>query len=182
TTGLGVRARLLGVPLGGSASLRLFLPAPLATDLSVQITAIDRSIASPAASAVIAAGQTETAVEVAGLAAGATTIVATSNRGNTWAIASVSASVSKTLTIASPAPLVTITTARSLGRALLASNQQQTLTVTLLSAPAAADTTVVIASTSPNVATVTGTVSIAAGGRTASIPIAARASGTAVLT
>src|SRR5262249_31235440 len=182
TTGLAVRTRLLGVPLAGSARLRLFIPGPLPTDLSVQLAAVDASIALPTATALIAAGQTETAVDVAGLATGATTIVATSTRGNTWAIASVSAPVSKTLAADAASPLVAVTTGRSLGRALFSSNQQQTATLTLLSTAAAADTLVTISSTSPNVATVTSVVSITAGSRAATVPIVTGASGTAVLT
>ena len=91
-TGLRAQPRLLGVPLGATSMLRLGLPAPLAADLTVQLSVVDTAIATvPSGTVVLAAGQTEIAVPVTGVSTGATTIVASSARGNTWVIASVNA-------------------------------------------------------------------------------------------
>ncbi len=181
--GLRARQRIVGVPLGGSSSLRLFLASPLAADLNVQLAAVDATIAAPTvASAVIPAGQTETIVNVAGVGTGATTIVATSSRGTAWAIASVSQPVAKTIAVNAIDALVAVIPGRSLGLAFVAANGQQTIPVTLLSTPAAANTTVTISSSNAASATVTTDVSIAAGSRTANIPITAGVAGNATLT
>jgi hypothetical protein len=183
TTGLSVRSRILGVPLGGAANLRLFIANPLAADLNIQVNAVNSTIAAPVAgSAVISAGQTETSVAINGLVAGATTITATSARGNSWAIASVSAPTTKTLNADAAATLVVASTARSFGRVLAGTSQQQPVTLTLTSAPVAAATTIFISSSNASVATVADTVILAAGTRTAVVPIATGAAGSAVLT
>jgi trimeric autotransporter adhesin len=181
--GLRARQRLVGVALGGSSTLRLFLPSPIATDLQVQLTAVDGTIAAPAVtSAVIPAGQTDLAVTVAGLATGASTIVATSARGTAWAIASVSQPVARTLLVDGSDTLVAVIPGRSLGQAFLAIGSQQTIPVMLLSAPAGADTTVTISSSNPGAANVTTEVVIKAGSRVADVPITAGSAGTATLT
>ena len=181
--GLRARQRLLGVPLGGSAALRLFLPSPIATDLQVQLTAVDGTIAAPViASATIPAGQTDVAVTVSGLAAGATTILATSARGTAWVVASVGQQVSRTMSIDAADTLVAVIPGRSLGQAFVAAGGRQTIAVTLLPAPAGADTAVTISSSNPSAASVGTDVVIAAGSRVANVPITAGTAGTATLT
>ncbi|MCU1383321.1 MAG: LamG domain protein jellyroll fold domain protein [Acidobacteria bacterium] len=181
--GLQAGQRLVGVALGGSSTVRLFLPSPIATDLQVQLTAVDGTIAAPAvASAVIPAGETDLAVPVTGLAAGATTIVATSSRGTAWAIASVSAPVAKTMPIEASDALVAVIPRRSLGQVFLAAGRAQTIPVALLSAPAGADTPVTISSSNAGAVSVAGDVVIAAGSQIANVPITAGGAATATLT
>jgi hypothetical protein len=180
--GLRADQRLLGVPLGGSSSLRLFLGSPLATDLNIQLAAVDATIAAPAASAVIRAGETEVVVTVAGLSAGATTITATSARGTAWAVASVSQPVAKTMRVEAPTVLMAVIPGRSLGLAFVAASGNQTIPLTLLSTPAAVDTTVTISSSNAASASVTTAVSISVGSRIANVPITAGVAGTSTLT
>jgi hypothetical protein len=182
-TGLRVQPRLLGVPLGATGSLELGLAAPLATDLSIQLSVVDPTIAtvSPAV-VVLPAGQTEVVAHVTGVATGATTISATSARGNTWAIASVSPLVPKTLGIDAPTTGVVVVPARVLGHVFAPVGGQQTVNVPLLSQPAIANVPVTISSTNPAVANVSGPVTIAQGARNATISISTGIAGTATLT
>jgi hypothetical protein len=175
--------RLLGVPRGGTAPLRLVLPSPLGADLELQLAAIDPSIAVPTTGlAVIPAGQTHTTVFVSGVALGATTITATSIRGVAWAVASVSDPVSKTISASAAPALLVATPGQTMGRAVALANGTQSLTVPLLSTAAGIDTTVTVTSSSPAVANVAGDVLIAQGSRTAAITITTGAPGTATLT
>ena len=182
-TGLRAQPRLLGVPLGATGSLRLGLPAPLATDLSIQLSVVNPAIATVAsASAVLAAGQTEVVVPVTGVATGATTIVATSARGIAWAIAAVSPAVTKSMSADAPVTGVVVVPARVLGHVFAPVGGQQTVNVPLLSQPAITSVPVTISSTNPAVASVSGTVTIAQGARTATISITTGIAGTATLT
>jgi hypothetical protein len=182
-TGLQAQPRLLGVPLGATGLLRLGLPAPLATDLSIQLSVVNPAIATVAsASAVLSAGQTEVVVPVTGVATGATTIVATSARGTAWAVAAVSPLVPKTLGVDAPTTGVVVVPARVLGHVFAPVGGQQTVNVPLLSQPAIASVPVTISSTNPAVANVSGAVTIAQGARTATISITTGIAGTAILT
>jgi hypothetical protein len=175
--------RLLGVPLGGTAQLRLVLPSALGADVEVQLAAIDPSIAVPtSATIVIPGGQTEATVSVSGLAVGATTITAVSSRGVAWAVASVSEPAPRTVSVSAAPALVVGTPGRTLGRAFALANATQPLTVPLLSTPAGTDTPVTVTSSNPAVADVTGDVSIAQGSRTAALTVTTGAPGSATLT
>ncbi len=182
-TGLRVRPRLLGVPLGGVGLLRLGLPSALTTDLTIQLSVVDSAVATvPSASVVLTAGQTEVVVPVTGVSTGATTVAMTSERGNAWAVASVSPVVAKTLSADAAQVGVVIVPGRLLGQVFTRVNGQQTLVVPILASPAAADIPIAISSTNSAVASVPGSVSIAQGSRTATITIVAGAAGTATLT
>jgi hypothetical protein len=175
--------RLLGVPLGGTAPVRLILPSPLTTDLTVQLAAGDPAIATPAAAtAVIPAGQTEITVVVSGLQVGATTITATSTRGVAWTVAAVSQPVSKSVIVHALPALAAVTPSRSIGRVIAAPNGAQTLVLPLLPSPAGLDTPVTITSSNPAVASVAGSVVIPQGGQAATFALTTGAPGTATLT
>jgi hypothetical protein len=174
--------RLVGVPIGGTGTLRLALPAPLTMDVGIQLSVVDPGVATVPSTVVIAAGATEVSVPVSGIAAGATTIVATSPRGNTWAVASVSPLVPKTMRVgAAPAGAVVVP-ARVLGHVFTPAVGQRTITVQLLSTAAVTGLPVTITSSNGAVATVLGAVTIEAGSRTATLTVVAGEAGTATLT
>ena len=182
-TGLRAQPRLLGVPTGATSVLRLGLAAPLATDLPIQLSVVDPAIATVSpASTVLAAGQTEVTVTVTGVATGATTIAAASTRGTAWAIASVSPAVTKTLSADAPVTGVVVVPARVLGHVFAPVSGQQTITVPLLSVPAPTGVPVTISSSNPAIASVSGQVTIAQGGRNATITIVTGIAGTVTLT
>jgi 5-hydroxyisourate hydrolase-like protein (transthyretin family) len=174
--------RLFGVPVGGTAPLRLILPAPLATDLTVQLASGDATTASlVAASVVIPAGQTEATIQVSGVAVGATTITATSSRGVAWAIASVSEPVAKQVSVNAAPVLMAALPIRSAGRIAAPANGVQPLVLPLLAVPAGLDTPVTITTSNSGVASVDGVVLIPQGSRTADIPVTTGAPGMATL-
>jgi hypothetical protein len=181
--GLRVSSRLLGVPLGGVSGLRLMLAAPLPTDLNVTLSVVDATIASlPGVGVVLPAGQTEVVVPVTGVSTGATTIAASSSRGDTWAIASVSAPVAKTMS-SNAAPVgVVVVPARLLGRVFTSPSGQATVTVPILRNPAVVETPVAVTSTDAAVASVAGDLSIAPGSQTVTVTVMTGAAGTATLT
>jgi hypothetical protein len=182
-TGLRAQPRLLGVPRGSTSVLQLGLAAPLSIDLPIQLSVVDPTIATVSpATTVLPAGQTEVAVTVTGVATGATTVTAASNRGTAWAIAAVSPVVTKTLYADAPVTGVVVVPGRVLGHVFAAIGGQQTVTVPLLSQPALAAVPVTISSTNPAVANVSGQVTIAQGARNATITISTGIAGTATLT
>ena len=119
---------------------------------------------------------------VTGVSSGATTIVASSARGNAWAIASVSPAVSRTMGVDAPPVGIVVVPARSLGRVLTPINGQTTLVVPILARAAVVSTPVDVTSSNPAVAFVTGVVTIAEGSRTAGVVISTGVTGTATLT
>jgi hypothetical protein len=174
--------RIVGVPLGGTSTLRLSLPSPASSALGIQLSVVNPSVATVPATATIPAGATEVVVPVTGLTAGATTIVATSSRGNTWAIASVSAPVPKTMSADASLVGTMVVPARLLGRIVTPIGDQRTLTLQLLSTAAVAGIPVTITSTNPAVAFVAGGVTIAPGSRSATVTVVTGQPGTATLT
>ena len=182
-TGLRSQPRLIGVPLGGTGLLRLGLPTALTTDLTIQLSVVDTAIATvPSASVVLAAGQTEVVVPVSGVSTGATTIAATSSRGNTWAIAAVSPVVGKTISGDAAQVGVVVVPARVLGQVFGAVAGQQTLVVPILRSPAPTETPVAITSSNSAVASVPAAVAIPQGRDSATITIVTGVAGTATLT
>ena len=180
----GLRAvpRLLGVPLGATRQLRLGLASPLTTDLVIQLAVVDSAIATLSApSIVLPAGQTEVAVPVTGVSIGATTITATSARGTTWAVASVSPAVTKTIGVDGSPVGIAVVPARLLGQVVTPVNGQTSIAVPILGAPAIVATAVDVTSSNPAVASVNGAVTISAGSRTANIVITTGVQGTATL-
>ncbi|MEN3340225.1 MAG: large repetitive protein, partial [Acidobacteriota bacterium] len=181
--GIQAHPRLLGVPLGGTSLLRVGLPAPLATDLPIQVSVVDSTIATvPSAPLVLSAGQLEVAVPVTGVATGATTVIATSSRGTTWSVASVSAVVPKAMSVdGSPVGLVVVP-ARLLGHVYAPVSGQSVVRVPVLGAPAVVVTPVDISSSNTDVASIATAVTIAPGSQSANITITSGVAGTATLT
>ncbi|MEQ1868664.1 MAG: Ig-like domain-containing protein [Vicinamibacterales bacterium] len=180
--GLRVRARLVGVPVGGTGQLRLWLPSGLSADLPVQLSVVDAAIATVPSSVALVAGQTELIVPVTGVSTGATSIRATSARGNTWAIASVSPAVSKTMSTDAAEVGVVVVPTRLLGQVFTPVNGHQPVVLPLLSAPAVTATPVSITSSDSTVASVPDAVVIAQGETGAPMTIVTGAQGTATLT
>ncbi len=181
--GLRAAPRLLGVPLGTTRQLRLGLPSPLTTDLVIQLAVVDSAIATLSVpSIVLPAGQTEVTVPVTGVSTGATTITATSARGTTWAVASVSPAFTKTIGVDGSPVGIAVVPARLLGQVVTPVNGQTSIVVPILGAPAIVATAVDVTSSNPAVASVNGAVVIAAGSRTANIVITTGVQGTATLT
>ncbi len=144
---------------------------------------VDSAIATLSAqSVVLPAGQTEVAVPVTGVSIGATTITATSARGTTWAVASVSPVVAKSIGVDGSPVGIAVVPARLLGQVVTPVNGQTSVAVPILGAPAIVATTVDVTSSNPAVASVNGTVTIAAGSRIANIVITTGVQGTATLT
>jgi hypothetical protein len=132
--GLRLQPQLVGVPLGGTATLRLVLTSALTTDLAVELSTVDPTVVSLPDSVVLTAGQTERSVLVTGAASGNTTILANSSLGTPAAIVSVSEPVAgKQLTALAPAVGMVVLAPPSVGQAITAENSQQSLTVRLLS-------------------------------------------------
>src|SRR5262245_21501206 len=172
--------RLLGVPRGSTSVLRLVLPSALSTNLTVNLSVLDSSIASVPASVIIPAGQTDTSVVVTGVATGATAIVATSARGDTWALASVSPLVSKPLRVeAAPTGVVVVPT-RSVGKVLTPLAGQSNVDVPILTVPATTITSVDVTSSNAAVASAVAAV-IQQGSQATRITITTGIAGTAVL-
>ena len=148
----------------------------------MQLSVIDPAIATVTGSAVIPAGATEVIVVVSGDSTGATTIAATSSRGDAWSIASVSPIVAKTLSAdAMPVGAVVVPT-RLLGQVYAGVNGQTTITVPILGNPAVIETPVSVTSTNGAVASVVNGVSIAPGSQSATLTITGGIAGTATLT
>jgi len=173
--------RLVGVPRGSTSVLRLVLPSALSTDLTINLSTVDSTIASVPSSVVIPAGQTSASVIVTAVATGATTIVATSARGDTWAIASVSPLVSKPLQTEAAATGVLVVPVRSAGKAFAPLAGQSNVDVPILTIPATVMTSVEVTSSNAAVASGVATV-IQPGSQAAHLTITTGIAGTAVLT
>jgi hypothetical protein len=173
--------RLVGVPRGSTSVLRLVLPSALSTDLTINLSTVDSTIASVPSSVVIPAGQTSASVIVTAVATGATTIVATSARGDTWAIASVSPLVSKPLQTEAAATGVVVVPVRSAGKAFAPLAGQSNVDVSILTIPATVMTSVEVTSSNAAVASGVATV-IQPGSQAAHLTITTGIAGTAVLT
>jgi hypothetical protein len=170
--GLRFEPRLVGVPLGRTATLQLMLTSALSTDLSVELSAVDPTVVTQPDSVVLTTGQTERSVPVTGAATGSTTILANSRLGTPAAIVSVSEPVAgQQLTALAPAVSMVVQAAPSVGQAITPENSEQTLSVRLLSEPAGEDTPVAVTSSNPAVAEVLGEVVIPAGEQVATLTI-----------
>ena len=182
-SGLQMQPTLFGIPLGGVASLRVGLSTPIGLDLPITLTVGDSAVVTlPATPVVLPAGQTEVSVPVGGASAGSTTIMATSARGDSAVVASVSVPIAKTVTIPSAAAGIHVAAAPLAGRLIAAAGSQRTVTLQLLSAPAPGATSVLVTSSNPAVARVDAPVIIAAGDQVASVTIITGVDGTATLT
>jgi len=201
---LRIEPGVVGVPLGGAGHARVTLTSPLASDLSVDLASLHPEIASVLAAPVaLRAGELAREFDVAGVAAGATTLTAQSALGTAAATASVStpesgrdvplvgASVGAGVEGAPPsgrdrvslaAPVgVGLARLPSAGAVQLAPGGNAAIEVLLLDAPAPSDLAVSVTSSDPAVASVSGPTLIHAGQRTLSLVIQAGAEGSAVL-
>lgn len=182
-TGLRLQPTLFGIPLGGSAGLRIGLSSPIASDLAITLTSGNPAVATvPAQPVVLPAGQLEIVVPIVGAAAGNTTIIGTSERGTAAVIASVSAPIAKTLNIFAPVTGVNLLQIANVGRVFAGIQSQRTVSVTLLTTAAVSAQNVVVTSTDPSIARIDGPVVVPAGQRDATVTIVAGAAGTATFT
>lgn len=191
--GLRAERRLLGVPLGGSAPLRLLLRAPQAEDLPVTLEVGDpATLGAPDGPFVLRAGETVLEIPLTGLAEGGSSLVARSARD----VVDVHVSVSPANEIpvftgtpppdaapavfASPAG-VALQTFPSAGLAVVPAGGSATLEVLLLAAPAAGSTPVSVTSSDPQVAAVESAALVEAGSRVARVRVDAGSEGEAVI-
>ena len=181
--GLDLQPRLVGIPVGGSTSLRLSLSSPVGSDVAVDLTAADPTIASVPGQVVLLAGATEAFVPVTGVATGSTTILTSSSRGAPAAIVSVNEPVAlQERAVVAPAIGMALRTPPSAGRLTLSAAAQRTVALRLLTAPVTAETAVTVTSSDPGVAEVLGSVTIAAGEQVAPLTLVTGAAGEATLT
>jgi hypothetical protein len=199
--GLRVASRLVGVPLGGSTSLRFAIPSAQAADLVIALEALDPAIVGVPPQAVIPAGATEVAVLLQGLAEGNTPVVARTERDEILISASVSALVSGRTLVAGAAPLgasvrrtlearaahappvgASVVAAGGAGQVILGAGEERVLRVRFLSSPAGAPTPVAVTSSDPAVADVTSAVVVAPGETEATLAVTTGGGGSAILT
>ncbi|MBW2388806.1 MAG: Ig-like domain-containing protein [Deltaproteobacteria bacterium] len=181
--GLAIEPQLVGIPIGGTATLRLSLSSPSSTDLTVALSAVDPAFVSLPNQVVLTAGQTQALVSVTGAATGNTTILTSSSRGSPAAIVSVSEPVAQQQQVVlAPVVGVAVPAPPSVGQLIIGASDQQTVDVRLVSGAVGADTPVIITSSDPAVADVQGPVVIAAGEQVASLIITTGVAGEATLT
>jgi hypothetical protein len=181
--GLTATPPIVGVPLGGAASVRVSVSSPLAGDLPVTFDAVDPTIIDLPAPIVIRAGQTSAAASVGGAAVGNTTLLAHSSHGVGSLVLSVSEAVSGqplTPTAAdvglalSPAPLA----AEVIGAPAAQSN----VIVRVSANPAQSTTAVSVTSSDDSIARVVNVPVVQAGTEVAALNIATGRAGVAELT
>ena len=182
--GLGFERPISGVPLGETGALRLVASSPPLADVAIALRVHDASIVGLPASVVFPAGARSLAIPAAGLAEGATAVVATSSHGSASTIASVSERteiVPGTAVIAAPTGAM-VRTFPSAGEVILPPGAIRTLRLRLLDAPAASVIPVEVTSSDPSVATIGASVVLAAGETSALVTLVAGASGETRLT
>src|SRR5207249_4231270 len=159
------------------------LTSALLNDLVVDASAVDPGVLSVPPTATIAAGQTEQMGPVTGLAAGSTTVLASSSLGPAGAIVSVSPLASQqTFNVQSSPTQASVQKPPSAGVLAAAGSGQQTVTLKLLANPAAANTPVTVETSNAAVASVAGGVAISAGSTVAQLPVTTGTPGVALLT
>jgi hypothetical protein len=184
TVGLQMVPSIVGIPVGGASAVRIQLSSALSSDLVVTLRAIDSTIVRvPTDPVVIPAGATGVDAQLAGLAAGGTTVLATSTHGSGSTIASVSVPVSgQTLTpMASSAGLM-VRPAPVAAELIVAPATQVTVGIRVTAAPAATDLPVSATSSDESIARVTGAPVVAAGRRVSTITFATGNPGVAAIT
>jgi DNA-binding winged helix-turn-helix (wHTH) protein len=139
-------------------------------------------LASPA-QVVIPAGSLEARAVVNGLAAGATSLVATSALGADGVVVAVSVPVSgQTIDALAPLPSIQVVPLPSAGTALVPAEATLTLDVPLLASPAAVDTPVSVFSSNPLAVSVAAGAFVPQGSTLARVSITSGAAGSAELT
>ncbi len=180
---LQVANGLFGVPLAGSASLRLILSSPYSADLPVSLLAADPLIAALPASVVIPAGERLYDVPVSGLAVGNTSLRITSPLGDLVVIASVSEPLTGRQYPVMAAPVgTTILPAPSLGRIVVPAATTATLNLPFLGSAASRDTVVTIDSDNPAIVAVPGSLTLPAGSPNLALTLTTGADGQALVT
>jgi hypothetical protein len=186
---------LMGLPRGGSATVRFSLAAPLDDDLAIDVAASNTSVAVGASEVVLPAGQTAVDIVVTactecpndpltrvGAAAGNAAVVATSARGTAAAIVSVSDPVAgQALTAMARLAGLAIALPPSAGQIVTTAGRQDTTVVTVLGTPAGEATPVSVTSSNPGVASAIAS-TIPAGEQVTTLSITTGSNGTAILT
>jgi hypothetical protein len=178
---LRLAPRILGVPVGESRELRVVLSSPAPADLPVSLAFAEAGVAEAPAVVVVPAGALEAAIDVEGIANGSTALAATSTRGSAGAAVSVGTPVGGEVLELFDRVGAPVQPAPEAGQLLLATPSARMVSVAILDAPAPADTAVLVSSSNPAVADVTGSVVVPAGSQTAALEIEAGAAGVALL-
>jgi hypothetical protein len=181
--GLRSRPSVLGVSPGRTTELQVILSSPIAADLPITLSAGDPSIVTlPASPVVLPAGQVELSVPIEGAAVGSTTVIASSARGDTGVVVSVSPLTGKTVGISGLPVGSRVFPIPSAGRLVEPINGRRTFALPLLEAPAPAETSVTVTTSNADVAFVEGDVRIAQGEQSGTVTIVTGAEGTATIT
>jgi hypothetical protein len=179
---LQVSPSLAGVPIGQTTPLRFSISSALPDDLTIQLNAANPSLVNFAVNPVtLPAGQLAVNAAVAGVSAGATTIIATSTHGTAATIVSVSSVVagSTLMPLATPVGFA-IANPPSAGFIVTSPGQTATTGIQVLASTATAATAVSVTSSDPAVATASGT-TVAAGQQSSQIEIVTGVAGVATL-
>jgi hypothetical protein len=165
-----------------TVTLRI-LTAPAAVDTELVIVSSDPSIASIAGPVVIPAGQTDATFEITTGAAGTAivTLVA-GDDGRELRVVSGTPSVDNTPPVFAPPIGIVIVPFPSAGDVIVSPASTRTVTLRILTAPAAVDTELVITSSDPSIAQIPGPVVIPAGSTDATFEIETGTAGTASVT
>ena len=119
--GLKATPALVGVPLGGAATVRFSLSSALDSDLPITLAAGDPALVTfPVNPVVLAAGHTTVDAAVAGVAEGATAVLASSAHGQAATIVAVSPpQTGQTLTPFAPPAGLTLSNPPTAGSSIL---------------------------------------------------------------
>jgi hypothetical protein len=181
--GLKVTPRLVGVEPGKTAPVTFYLSSVAEGPITIGLAPAVSGILSVPATATIPAGASSVDVPVSGVAAGNTTLLVTSERGNADAIVSVSQVPSQQSRhgLGQPAGVLVLPPI-SLGSLVVAPAGSASPRLLLLKQAAASPTTVQVTSSNLDVATVPASVTVGAGDLSAVVPISAGTAGTATIT
>jgi hypothetical protein len=166
----------------GDVTLRI-LESPAAADLTLAITSSDPSIATILGPVVIPAGSTDASFTVQTGAAGTAVVtLVAGDAGRELRVVSGAPSAANTPPIVAPPVGIVIVPFPSAGDVIVPTASTRQVTLRILTAPAAADTELVVTSSDPAVASIPGPVVIAAGSTDATFEVATGTAGTALVT
>jgi hypothetical protein len=175
--------RLITSPAAQSSFTLQMLSTNVAAATAVTVSTSDANVATVSGTVVIPAGGRAAPVTIVTGVQGTATLtfrVGTETRQLTVVVGTPPPGTEPPV-IASPVGVVTLQQ-RVLGTVFTGIAGQPTVSLTLLPAPAAAATPVLVTSSDPNVAAVSGTVTVPAGGRVAQLHIVAGVEGVANIT
>jgi hypothetical protein len=159
------------------------LSSPAAVATTVTVTSSNPAIAEVIGTVVVPAGSLSANVQLQTGQPGTATLTFTAGTETRQLIVVVGPPPAGTLSPVMARPVgVVVLPAPSAGRVFTPPAGQSTISVKLLSSPAAATITVTVISSNPNVATVSGPVTIANGAQAAAITLQTGTQGTATLT